>query len=215
MEMLFVPTEHRNQCDGRVKSYGPGRFWPSPSKTFRQINCRTFQSGEGLLPRPNKACSTSVTRSAPQFQSPAAASLTKSPSPRSVSPRANLISVDNVKSCPIPITSKGSQIDDRCSSGFLEESRSPSSSELWAGPTYSNSPPPSSVPIPKFSLRQKRTVSLNLPSSDTLVDVRPFAKSAPASPTREHSSSAEEFFLSTDSATKTLRRILNLDIADK
>lgn len=213
METLFVPTEHRNQCYGKVKSYGPGRFGSSPSKTFRQINCRTFHSGEGLLPRPNRAYSTPVTRCAPQFQSPAAASF-KARSPRSISPHANPVSVDNAKSCPIPITSKGSQTD-RCSSGFLDEGRSLSISELWAGPTYSNSPPPSSVPIPKFSLRQKRTVSLNLPATDPVADVRPVAKSAPASPSREHNSSVEERFLSADSATKMLRRILNLDIADK
>ncbi|XP_010522737.1 PREDICTED: uncharacterized protein LOC104801244 [Tarenaya hassleriana] len=211
VEMLFVPTEHRNQCYGRAKSYGPGPFGSSPSKTFRQINCRTFQSGEGLLPRPNRTCSTTVTGCAPLFPSPAASSA-KARSHQSVTSPANSVSVDNARSCPIPISSNGSQ-NDGCSSGFLQESRSLSNSELWAGPTYSNSPPPSSVPIPKFSLQQKRTVSLNLPASDPLVDVRPVAKSAPASPTRVHNSSVEELFRSVDSATKTLRRILNLDIA--
>jgi len=34
----------------------------------------------------------------------------------------------------------------------LSPSTSPSRSELWAGPAFSNSPPPSSLPIPKFSL---------------------------------------------------------------
>ncbi|KAI3788168.1 hypothetical protein L2E82_00880 [Cichorium intybus] len=37
-------------------------------------------------------------------------------------------------------------------------------SELWVGPAYSNSPPPSSLSIPNFSVKQKRTVSLDLPS---------------------------------------------------
>lgn len=88
-------------------------------------------------------------------------------------------------------------------------------SELWAGPAYSNSPPPSSLPIPKFSMRPpKRTVSLDLPVSDDAdFDVQPTAKSAPASPSREHSPSIRDLLLSADSATKTLRRILNLDVA--
>uniref|UniRef100_A0A0D9XJV5 Uncharacterized protein n=1 Tax=Leersia perrieri TaxID=77586 RepID=A0A0D9XJV5_9ORYZ len=60
----------------------------------------------------------------------------------------------------------------------------PSHPELWAGPAFSNSPPPSSLPIPKFSLHQKRSISLELPpveQSDE-VEVKPHAKSAPSSP---------------------------------
>ncbi|MBA0553577.1 hypothetical protein Golob_012748, partial [Gossypium lobatum] len=87
-------------------------------------------------------------------------------------------------------------------------------SELWAGPAYSNSPPPSSLPIPKFSLRVKRTVSLDLPAAYPIVDVHQTAKSAPASPTRELDPSVAEVFCSAASATKALRRILNLDNTD-
>ncbi|RVW54741.1 hypothetical protein CK203_072006 [Vitis vinifera] len=57
--------------------------------------------------------------------------------------------------------------------------------ELWAGPAYSNSPPPSSLPIPKFSMRPKRTVSLDLPGSAPVMKMHAIAKSAPPSPTRE------------------------------
>lgn len=70
--------------------------------------------------------------------------------------------------------------------------------DLWAGPAYSNSPPPSSLPIPKFSLCQKRAASLDVP-----------AKSAPVSLTSELKSSAD-FFV----ATENLRRILNLDVGN-
>ncbi|KAK8963980.1 hypothetical protein KSP40_PGU016827 [Platanthera guangdongensis] len=76
-------------------------------------------------------------------------------------------------------------------------------SELWAGPAYSNSPRPSSLPIPKFSLRQKRSVSLDLPGlelEDTVLP--PEAKSAPSSSPRDSSVSPSE----------NLRRILNLDL---
>ncbi|CAN6305167.1 unnamed protein product [Urochloa humidicola] len=93
----------------------------------------------------------------------------------------------------------------------------PSRSELWAGPAFSNSPPPSSLPIPKFSLRQKRSISLELPPVERSDDVqaRPHAKSAPSSPV---GGSGYEFFKDNETAsaiaTENLRRILQLDIAD-
>ncbi|KAF3326719.1 Proline-rich nuclear receptor coactivator [Carex littledalei] len=78
----------------------------------------------------------------------------------------------------------------------------------FAGPAYSNSPPPSSLPIPKFSLRQKRSVSLELPVCKSEIDMRPMAKSAPTSPTGER---VAEFSLDVAIATENLRRILHLD----
>ncbi|GJN20653.1 hypothetical protein PR202_gb08053 [Eleusine coracana subsp. coracana] len=91
----------------------------------------------------------------------------------------------------------------------------PSRAELWAGPGFSNSPPPSSLPIPKFSLRQKRSISLELPPikrSDD-VEVKLHAKSAPSSPV---GGSGYDFFNNKEAAiaTENLRRILQLDIAD-
>jgi len=99
----------------------------------------------------------------------------------------------------------------------LSPSTSPSRSELWAGPAFSNSPPPSSLPIPKFSLRQKRSISLELPPVECSddVEVRPHAKSAPSSPV---GGSGYDFFndneTATAIATENLRRILQLDITD-
>ncbi|URD94258.1 hypothetical protein MUK42_01524 [Musa troglodytarum] len=49
-------------------------------------------------------------------------------------------------------------------------------SELWAGPAYSDSPPPSSLPIPKYYLRQKRSVSLELPVRRSEVTMPPIIK---------------------------------------
>ncbi|CAF2141365.1 unnamed protein product [Brassica napus] len=92
---------------------------------------------------------------------------------------------------PLPQAPCGRGSQSRCE--FVEKRRSLSYSELWAGPTYSNSPPPTSLPIPKFSLRQKRTVSLSFPPPQA-------AKSAPVSPT----SSADNPFHTTVSATVTL-----------
>lgn len=76
-------------------------------------------------------------------------------------------------------------------------------SELFAGPIYLNSPPPSSVPIPKFSLPQKRgvRVSLELPLPLSGIELEPGDKSAPSSPSGDDVSTA----------TENLRRILHLD----
>eukprot|EP00252_Welwitschia_mirabilis_P010819 TRINITY_DN2438_c0_g1_i1.p1 TRINITY_DN2438_c0_g1~~TRINITY_DN2438_c0_g1_i1.p1 ORF type:complete len:249 (+),score=32.62 TRINITY_DN2438_c0_g1_i1:533-1279(+) len=81
-----------------------------------------------------------------------------------------------------------------------------SSRENWAGPAYSNSPPPSSLPFPKFSIRERRSVSLDLPpENNEFSEVLSKSVSLPASPTRE------DFTLDVVSATRNLRRILNLD----
>ncbi|GLT36348.1 hypothetical protein SLA2020_107320 [Shorea laevis] len=181
METLVVVEQHRNQYHSRVRSNGSGRFGSSPSRNFRQINCRTFQSDAGVLPSPFKQSSSPVD------------------------------SRSSVKSSSIPISNhrnpKKKSFNGFAGEGLLY-------SELWAGPAYSNSPPPNSLPMPKFSLREKRAVSLDLPASDTVSTVHPTAKSAPTSPTRVHNPSATELFVTVDSATRTLRRILNLDSAD-
>ncbi|CAN8247994.1 unnamed protein product [Cochlearia groenlandica] len=195
METLILVAEHRNQYSVK-KSLRDDGFKSGPSKTYRQINCRTFHSGVGLLPRPKRASSSSSTpinkRALPKVKSPC--------SPKSVLPVFNHPSV----------YSKDYQIHRSCSE-FVDKRRSLCYSELWAGPTYSNSPPPTSVPIPKFSLKQKRTVSLSFPPPDSVVDIPEVAKSAPVSPT----SSGDNPFHSTVSATMTLRRMLNLESADE
>lgn len=213
METLVVVAQHRSQYCGRTRPNGLSRIDSSPSKCFRGINCRTFQSGAGagagagpgILPTPLKACSTAEVIQAPPCSlvtPPAASSGSNEPGSKL-----------KAQSTPIPIKAKpfndeGFFYDD-FSSGNM------SLSERWAGSAYSNSPPPSSLPIPKFSLRPKRTVSLDLPNSasDDMV-MHSIAKSAPASPSRDCKTSAKAFFHSADSATKTLRRILNLDVTD-
>ncbi|KAE8720435.1 transducin family protein [Hibiscus syriacus] len=211
METLVVVAQHRNQYCSRVKPHVPAGFGSSPpSRNFRGANCRTSQSRAGL-PTPFKYNSTLLTKkpSSPPF-SPS--------SPKTPSPFADGLHSKGkatMKSSPIPINSN---ITPRNGKPFTEEISGEGFlySELWAGPAYSNSPPPSSLPIPKFSLRMKRTVSLDLPAAAPVVDVHQTAKSAPASPTRELSPSVAELFRSADSvsATKALRRILNLDDTD-
>jgi hypothetical protein len=201
-----VVAQHRNQYYSGSKPSGPAQFGSSPSRDFRGINCRSYQSGAGILPTPLKACSTPVTK--PCFSYPSAP-LPETPSPTHSD--SNTHSKTTVKSAPININAKACNKERAFSEGIANERFS--FSELWAGPTYSNSPPPSSLPIPKFSIRPKRTVSLNLPCSapEMIKTYHPMAKSAPPSPTREHNSSTRDIFRSADSATKTLRRILNLD----
>ncbi|KAL6271599.1 hypothetical protein ACE6H2_028510 [Prunus campanulata] len=209
METLLVVAEPKNQYYNRVKPHGPARYGPSPLKDFRAINCRTFQSGTGILPTPSKNCSTPVPKRACS-----SSSKITTPSPNktpTLSVGSQSDSKTLGKSNPIAINVKSSKKEKPFNGSF-------SFSELWAGPAYSNSPPPSSLPIPKFSIRPKRTVSLELPSSASDMEMRPthlIAKSAPASPTREHSSSARALFHNADSATRTLRRILNLDVDDE
>lgn len=207
METLLVVAEHRNQyySKGKVAYYGPGRSGSLPSGNFREINCRTFQSGAGILPTPLKACTTPVTKHS--CSSSSSSSSPKTPSP---SEDDNTHLKTNAKSSAIPINIKTFNFE----RSFYEDL---SFSELWAGPAYSNSPPPSSLPIPKFSIKPKRTVSLELPgSASDLIKLHPIAKSAPPSPTREPFRSPRDIFSSDkDFATMTLRRILNLDITDE
>lgn len=117
-------------------------------------------------------------------------------------------------SCGTPFGMKGCQQEDSLSSS------SPPLNERWAGPAYSNSPPPSSLPFPKFSKRQLRTSSLDIPLAEVElcddVDV-PGSFSAPGTPSRKHfsfsSSTVGSLGLCLDVAyaTMDLRRLLNLD----
>ncbi|XP_048336164.2 uncharacterized protein LOC107425967 [Ziziphus jujuba] len=203
METLVVVAQHRNQYYSRGKPQGPARYGSSPSRDFRGINCRSFQSAAGLLPTPFKACTSPVSKRA--------CSSPKTPIPSLYSHSDNKTrSLTKAKSTPIAINVNASDKGKHFSEEVSEETLS--FSELWAGPAYSNSPPPSSLPIPKFSVRPKRTVSLELPGSAPEIEMHPMAKSAPPSPTREHNPSKRDLFLSAECATKTLRRILNLDI---
>lgn len=228
METLVVASHHRNhhQYYGRSRSNDSTKFdsfGSAPSGSFRGISCRTFQSGAGLLPTPLK--SKSFTKNA--LSDPLSP---KTPSPTSKEHKSVPKSNAQSSSAAIPIKIN-----------FENEGKF-HFSERWAGPAYSNSPPPSSLPLPKFSMRPKRTVSLDLPTLASEIDVRPIAKSAPASPTRGRSPSPVDLFDShspsslyghpsprdsfetpapgdllerADSATQTLRRILNLDITNE
>ncbi|KAL7112918.1 hypothetical protein ACP275_04G031300 [Erythranthe tilingii] len=204
METLVVVAHHRNHHQyygrSRSRSYTKLRSFDSPpSGGFRGINCRTFQSEEGLLPTPFKSCSTKtpVTKKAVPSFSP------KTPSPHGNENQKPSKKIAKPSTIPIPIA-----IDFDPKEGEYDFS------ERWAGPAYSNSPCPSSLPIPKFSMRPKRTVSLDLPKLASEFDFHSIAKSAPVSPTSERSPSPSDLFDFSDSATKTLRRILNLDITD-
>ncbi|KAJ6813631.1 uncharacterized protein M6B38_143320 [Iris pallida] len=171
METLVVVAHHRNH-----KSRISDRFGSSPSKGFKGISCRTFESSAGILPSPR------------EFNHSLEPISPSGPPVKSSKPRSNPIAISPKPATKAPL--------------FDEEEFS--YSELWAGPAYTNSPPPSSLPIPKFSLRQKRSVSLELPCPSSGIVLPPLAKSAPTSPTRDTFSSA----------TENLRRILQLDVAD-
>lgn len=266
METLVVVEQHKNQDH-------------APSRDFIGINCRTFESGYGVLPTPlrsqsfnenphkktnhrsnsipinGKGCRKDLTfdedlSGGSFFPTPLKYESFNGNPDRKTTPKSNPIPI-NGKACrkeiafdedlssgsflgtpmksrsfnenpdrkttpksnPIPINGKACRkeitFDEDLSGGsFLL-------SELWAGPTYSNSPPPSSLPIPKFTVRPKRTVSLDLPGSSPEIELRIMAKSAPSSPNRERLCFKSDLFDNADSATKTLRRILNLNLEDE
>ncbi|EPS72551.1 hypothetical protein M569_02211 [Genlisea aurea] len=193
METL-VYSHHKSshQYYRRSRGHEPSKdayFASPPSDGFRGITCRAFESGGGLLPTPFSAFSDTT----PVNTKAALRAISPSSSENRKGPRRILKS----RSVPVPIKFKFHE-------DFLL-------SERWAGPAYSISPPPSSLPLPKFSVQSKRMISF-----DREVDLLPMAKSAPASPVRESSSSPGiSLFEFSNSATKTLRRILNLDIADE
>ncbi|KAJ8749413.1 hypothetical protein K2173_025457 [Erythroxylum novogranatense] len=201
METL-VAADHRDQSYSRVKTHSPVRFGSLPSKHFTEINCRTFQCGADILPTPfNRSIVTKQGPSSPKTPFENINSYASSHF------GDNICSNTTLKSSPIPIGAKAPRKE------TPNEELLPFS-ELWAGPTYSNSPPPSSLPIPKFSLKPKRTASLDFPAHDSGIEVHVVAKSAPVSPTREYDVSSSTLFLHADSATKILRHILNLDGED-
>ncbi|KAG6700333.1 hypothetical protein I3842_08G107900 [Carya illinoinensis] len=213
METILVVARHRNQYYSRSKPDGPVRLGSSPARDFRGINCRSFESGEGILPTPLRTCSSPVAARARSSSCSLSVLETPSGPPNNISVQFKTTAT----SSPINIDAKVCK-KNRAFSEEVDNERL-SFSERWAGPTYSNSPPPSSLPIPKFSILPKRSVSLDLPRSAPELEMHhPMAKSAPPSPTRYYTNSTRDItrdiFRSADSATKTLRRILNLDLDD-
>lgn len=192
---MIAGQQHRNQHYGRNNSRVPNGFHSSPPRSFKGMNCRSFESSPGILPPPPSKLHSYG--SLPDPKSPF--SFSEPPKPRK---RSTPIAIKRKQSPP-----KVNLFGD----GF-------SNSELWAGPAYTNSPPPSSLPIPKFSLRQKRSISLELPNLDAEIKPHPVSKSAPSSPSGASRSHASGFFRdtasATASATENLRRILHLDIND-
>lgn len=185
---------HYHHCSRRNRGNSSAKFDAFRSVSHRNFwgnSCRTFHTGVDLLPIPLKSVSSPDSKNA--FSTP----------PSSRTPyKIKTCSKWAVKGATSPISIN------------FEEGMGFQFSESWAGTACSNSPPPSSLPFPMFTLRPKRTVSLDLPRLATDIDLQPTAKSAPASPTRGFSLSAGDLFDSTESATNTLRRILNLDITD-
>lgn len=212
METLVVFDQHSGRYNGKNRGHGSS---PS-SRVFREINCRTFQSGGvGILPTPVRAWKP-VGKPGFGFSE----NFVKTPSPDCVksgfegknSSRKLRSGLKKSSSVPTPFNVKVNSDENK----FLY-CKKLSYSELWAGPAYSNSPPPSSLPMPKFSVPPKRTVSLELPSSELDVQLHQVSRSAPPSPKRDHANSGRNVFHSADyaSATKDLRRILNLDMDDE
>lgn len=202
LEALFIVAQQRPQCcssKGKANSISGG---------FREINCRAFGTGSGLRPSPVKTCGSPVLNRALLSPTPRTPSAIIAHSSGKSKGQDAKPSKKLVISSPISISLKDGGKKQRQSRDNV------CFSELWAGPAYSNSPPPSSLPIPKFSLKPKRTVSLELPVCESDLNLEPMAKSAPASPTGGTLGWSDDFFWNDESATKSLCRILNLDNTD-
>ncbi|KAK4357398.1 hypothetical protein RND71_023008 [Anisodus tanguticus] len=214
METLVVVAHHKTHYYDRTRVQAPGQygsFGSPPYVGFKEINCRTFESGQGLLPTPLRSCSTPITKKGCSPSSSSSSSSSSIPVNCHSEGLKKLKKSTPSSAISIPINIKNGANSIKVESLNDEFAYS----ELWAGPAYSNSPPPSSLPIPKFTFKPKRTVSLELHGSPSDIDLPMLAKSAPASPTRDRSPSPGVLFdSSTDSATQTLRRILNLEIMD-
>ncbi|KAJ8449009.1 hypothetical protein Cgig2_004064 [Carnegiea gigantea] len=202
LEALLIVAQQRTLCCSSKKK---GNII---SGGFRDINCRAFGTGPGLLPSPVKTYGSPVLNRAllsptPRTPSAIIANSSGKSKGEDAKPSKKLVS-----SSPISISLKDGGKKQRQSRDNV------CFSELWAGPAYSNSPPPSSLPIPNFSLKPKRTVSLELPVHESDLNLEPMARSAPASPTRGTLGWSDDFFWNDESATETLCRILNLDNTD-
>lgn len=210
METLIIVPQHRNHhYYGRNSGHGLDRFG-SPTGGFRDINCR-FQAREGILSTPLKSFAKSTqSPKTPTCKVKKDTPILKTPNVVGSHSEGEKNSRNSGRSIAIPITLKGNNLEKSFSDDL-------SYSELWAGPAYCNSPPPSSLPIPKFSLRQKRSVSLEIPVSELGIKFHPVAKSAPSSPRGGSCPSPDSFLRSTASAvaTKDLRRMLNLDVGNE
>lgn len=88
--------------------------------------------------------------------------------------------------------------------------------ERWAGPSYINSPPPSALPLPRFSRKHLKVESLA--TADFFDEIGSDQASTPPSsisPLYASFSGKRQLGINSDavaSATKDLKRILNLDL---
>jgi len=121
---VVIPEQrnhHHRHPGPRSKPSGPHFTSPSSSRGFRGMNCRSFHSGGCIGVLPPSPPPPARTYSSPEAKTP--------------KQQQQLLRHGGKCTRPISISPSTSP---------------PSRSELWAGPAFSNSPPPSSLPIPKF-----------------------------------------------------------------
>lgn len=87
--------------------------------------------------------------------------------------------------------------------------------ERWAGPSYINSPPPSALPLPRFSRKHSKIESLDIECLEEIVSDQVSTPPSSLSPLYASFSGQRQLVINSDavvSATKDLKRILNLDL---
>lgn len=208
METVFAVAHHRNHHQSYSRNRGNGTpkggSFGSASGGLEGVSCRIYQPGSGLFLTQLKSYSTLTPVTKRAFSS---SFLLKTLSPPVKENQKSSKRDEKNCSYPIPIDIKYEDNKRLINDDFHFYER-------WAGPTYSNSPPPSSLPVPTFSVQPRQSISLDLDSPTSEIGLRNTVKSVPTSPSRDHISLDGDIFDSADTATKTLRRILNLDVTD-
>lgn len=206
----MVVDQNRSRYNGRNRGHSHGS---SDCRVLKDINQGKFHSGDGILPTPvtpGKMCKTPIGKPGTRFLS--SSGFNKTPLAEGKSSNRKSRGSSLKKSSAVPFSNKVGP--DKENFPYCKKL---SYSEHWAGPAYSNSPPPSSLPIPRFSVPPKPSASLELFRAESEIHLQPTSRSAPPSPKREHGISTRNGFRGAyhACATKDLRRILNLDLMDE
>ncbi|KAI5070678.1 hypothetical protein GOP47_0015021 [Adiantum capillus-veneris] len=98
-----------------------------------------------------------------------------------------------------------------CSHQFCGSGGDVSCKERWAGPAYSSSPPPSSLPLPKLCLPHPKLATVKLPSLIKQHSAGVYTQSLSETAAPPFGASEMGGTWDTAFATNSLRRLLNLD----
>lgn len=68
METLVIVAQHRNQYYTRTRTKGLVTYNSAPANNLREIDCRTFDATDGILPTPKRASCVPVMKQFPALK---------------------------------------------------------------------------------------------------------------------------------------------------